>query len=651
MRVLPLDKLRDLLALWSRNAVVYAPQRPASRHAEADQAIQMLSFPPDGSGRVDLDYVNFLQPVPDFSRAEPLYDWSQDKDGCRAVPATPPDTEQSVYFGLRPCDAAALLRRDHFYLTEYEDPVYAARRAAMTLVVLNCDSTGPHCFCAATNCGPTMPEGPDAPAGANIVATLDGQSLLLESVTDKGRHLLETAEALTLPGDPSVWEARKAALREQALASLTRRPDLSRAAAALAACYDHPLWDELAQTCIACTGCTMLCPTCTCFQVLEEQTGAQSGRRIRCKDSCQTGGFTRNAGGHNPRNPTAAFRYRIMDKLAHVASRFGQAACVGCGRCILTCPSGIDITAVAGRVIQAWEERGSPPAPLAALPRYERKIVGADEALYTPRVAVIVNSRDETRDIRRYTLRYKDAAPGESPGLNGQFYMLTVFGVGEIAVSIPFGDSPGTDLEFCIKKVGKVTGALAGLGIGDEVGLRGPYGRGFPYEDLKGKDVLIVGSGVGLAPVRTVIVRMMEERAAFRKIAIIASATSYGGLVYADDLKAWAEVPGVDVLYALARPTDEVRAHVGLINDLLPGLPFDWPTASAILCASPRRIKFVSADLLALGASPDNIYTSLETHMRCGVGKCGHCKVGSHYMCIDGPVFTYREMLDLPPEF
>ena len=189
------------------------------------------------------------------------------------------------------------------------------------------------------------------------------------------------------------------------------------------------------------------------------------------------------------------------------------------------------------------------------------------------------------------------------------------------------------------------------FGVGDVIGLRGPYGKGFPYRSFAGRDVLVVGSGVGLAPVRTIIVRLLQERERYGRIAIIASATRYEGLVYKQDLKDWSKIPGVTVQYALAKPTDAVQAHVGYINDLLPELDFDWANARAILCASPRRIKLVARDLLGLGMNGKDIFTSLETHMRCGVGKCGHCKVGAHYMCLDGPVFTYEEMLQLPEEF
>lgn len=281
----------------------------------------------------------------------------------------------------------------------------------------------------------------------------------------------------------------------------------------------------------------------------------------------------------------------------------------------------------------------------------ERASTRIDPQLFTPYPARIVAIHDETPDIRRYVVRYMDERLAETFRLTGQFFMVTVFGVGEVALSIPFGDQHDGQFEFCVKKVGKVTSALAKLGVGDVIGLRGPYGKGFPYRSFAGRDVLVVGSGVGLAPVRTIIVRLLQERERYGRIAIIASATRYEGLVYKQDLKDWSKIPGVTVQYALAKPTDAVQAHVGYINDLLPELDFDWANARAILCASPRRIKLVARDLLGLGMNGKDIFTSLETHMRCGVGKCGHCKVGAHYMCLDGPVFTYEEMLQLPEEF
>jgi len=642
MYSLPVHLLPDALGVWSRSYPVFAPQ-------ESAPGGPVLLEPFSREKGISLNYINFPMPVPDFTLPETLFAWKRDVGRVQASPCLE-ETPPQVIFGVRPCDIAGLACRDAFFSGEYPDPHYLARRKSMILVALNCAKAGDCCFCKATGTGPF------ADRDADIVATLDGEKLLFEALSAQGHTLLDQIKSLLHTVDREQGASRVRLLRGEALATFSRDADLSGVDTALAAMYNSGLWEENARLCINCTGCTMVCPTCTCFQTVETSTdpgGASGGQRLRCKDSCQTTGFTRNAGFHNPRSHTSAFRYRIMDKLLHVGARFGRnaKACVGCGRCIEVCPAGIDITDIAAKIKASWRDAGS-PAPLMDAPkRYERPAKAADQDLYTPRPAVITSVRDDGRDTRRYAMRYVDAAPGETMDLSGQFYMLTVFGVGEIAVSVPFGDAPGSRMEFCVKKVGKVTGALAELGVGDIVGLRGPYGRPFPYEDLKGRDVLIVGSGVGMAPVRTIIVRMMDERAKFGRIAIIASAASHDGIVYADDLRYWGTLPGVTVLYALSKPTRAVRAHVGYVNDLLPGLVLDWPNVRALVCASPKRIKLVAADLQGLGMDADHIYTSLETHMRCGVGKCGHCKVGSHYLCVDGPVFSYREMLELPPEF
>lgn len=273
------------------------------------------------------------------------------------------------------------------------------------------------------------------------------------------------------------------------------------------------------------------------------------------------------------------------------------------------------------------------------------------ENIYLPKVAVIKDIIEETRNIKRFILQYEDKSLHEKVKFVGQFYEITVFGAGEIAISIPYSPSLKYSFEFCIKKTGKVTDAIHNMKVGDKVGLRGPFGKGFPYEEFKNRDVIIVGSGVGLAPVRTMILRILENRGEFGRLVIIGSALSYEDLIYKDDLISWGDVENVKVLYALSNHTSKVEAHVGYINDLLPDLGLNWSNTSAIICASPRRIKAVAKDLLKLGMKGTDIYTSLETHMRCGIGKCGHCKVGSKYMCIDGPVFSYEEMLELPPEF
>jgi NAD(P)H-flavin reductase len=341
--------------------------------------------------------------------------------------------------------------------------------------------------------------------------------------------------------------------------------------------------------------------------------------------------------------------------MKYIEERFGFKGCTGCGRCINVCPAFIDIIEVASKLKQEYkhdiEEMKQNNAAAAKFEIHTHDLEHSCENMYKPQIAVIKDIIQETRDIKRFIIQYEDKALHENYKFTGQFFEITIFGVGEIAISIPFGPSQKDYFDFCIKKAGHVTAAIHELKVGDKVGLRGPFGKGFPYEELKGRDILIVGSGVGLAPVRTMIVRIIENKRDFGKLGVIASATTYEGLVYKEDLKKWSEIDGVKVQYALSKPTEKVDAYVGYINDLLPDLGLDWGKTTAIICASPKRIKAVAKDLIRLGMKGTDILTSLQTHMRCGIGKCGHCKVGNKYMCVDGPVFYYEEMLTLPPEF
>jgi NAD(P)H-flavin reductase len=345
-------------------------------------------------------------------------------------------------------------------------------------------------------------------------------------------------------------------------------------------------------------------------------------------------------------------RYRIYDKFKYIEERYGMKGCIGCGRCINTCPASINIADIINRLSrEGGKACGCGDERVTELYHGLDEYKDNCESVYIPRMAVIKDIIEETRNIKRFVIQYEPQSLHESFEFSGQFFEITVFGEGEIAVSIPFSPSRTGSFEFYIKKAGRVTNALHSMKAGDRVGLRGPFGKGFPYEEFKGRDMLFIGSGVGLAPVRTSILRVLENIGEFGKVGIIASAVSYEDLICRDDLISWSGREKVDVRYALSKPTSKVEAHAGYINDLLPGLGMDWPNTSAIICASPGRIKSVAGDLLKLGMKGTDIYTSLETHMRCGIGKCGHCKVGSRYMCIDGPVFNYDEMMALPPEF
>ncbi|KUO74150.1 MAG: hypothetical protein APF77_11585 [Clostridia bacterium BRH_c25] len=642
MLILNKKDVSKLLEAWSLSFDVYAPTR------QQNEDVMLMPFQEKS---FTMDYLNTAMPVKEylFEQKENLYNWQKNDGDIQITEFDAGKLKPRILFGVRACDAYGIAYLDRFYAEEFRDHNYAGRREKTYIVVVNCTEPGYNCYCSSTGVGPFAQKGYD------LMLTPIEDEYLVEAGSEKGKELIDLAADFF--GNIEVEaDELKAALQNAVLEKFVSRVNLTNIAKVMEETYNNEIWKEISKQCIGCTGCTSVCPTCTCFNIVEEEGCYGEKCRVRYWDSCQSDSFTRNAGGHNPRNEVSRVRYRIYDKLKYIEERFGFKGCTGCGRCINVCPAFIDIIEVASKLKQEYKhdieamKQGN-----AAAARFEIQAHNSEhnscENVYRPQVAVIKEIIQETRDIKRFIIQYEDKGLHENYKFTGQFFEITIFGVGEIAISIPFGPSQKDYFDFCVKKAGRVTSAMHELKVGDKVGLRGPFGKGFPYEELKGRDILIVGSGVGLAPVRTMIVRIIENIKDFGKLVVIASATTYEGLVYKEDIKKWNEVDGVNALYALSKPTDKVDAYVGYINDLLPDLGLDWENTTAIICASPRRIKAVAKDLIKLGMKGTDILTSLETHMRCGIGKCGHCKVGNKYMCVDGPVFNYEEMLTLPPEF
>ncbi len=633
MYILRKKNLNDMLDKWSKAFEVYTPQFEDS---------QVMLLPYEKSG-FTTDYINFAFPVKEyfFKERERLFDWSAENGNISLdQPGNVPETKR-LLFGVRACDLAGINYMDKFYLDDFRDNIYEKSRRENWIAAVNCTSFGETCFCN------SMGTGPFADKGYDILLTPIGDSYLVEAATEKGIELAELAGGLLEAADATMLD-EKQKVYDSFKDTYKISINTENIHKIYEAGFNDEIWDSLEKDCIKCTGCTNVCPTCTCFNVIDENESKSAGKRMRCWDSCQSDAFTRNAGAHNPRNSVSRVRYRIFDKFKYIEEKFGHKGCTGCGRCIGVCPVSINVVKITNYLTEKY---GSSVAPGEKQMEYNHDHGQRCEDVYLPQVAVITDIIEETPKIKRFFLSYEDKSLHDNFEFRGQFFEITVFGVGEIAISIPFSQSSKYEFDFCVKKAGKVTSALHKLKVGDKVGLRGPFGKGFPYEEFKGKDLIVVGSGVGIAPVRTMIVQALENRSDFGKIVVIGSAMSYEDLVYKEDLIKWSSLEGVNVLYALSNPTTKVDAHVGYINDLLPDLGLNWEKTAAIICASPRRIKAVSKDLLKLGMSGKSIYTSLETHMRCGIGKCGHCKVGSKYMCIDGPVFNYEEMLELPPEF
>lgn len=268
---------------------------------------------------------------------------------------------------------------------------------------------------------------------------------------------------------------------------------------------------------------------------------------------------------------------------------------------------------------------------------------------YQPLRAKIVDLRDLTPETRLFQVKLINPAESQDFRYNpGQFCQVSALGTGEAPISISSSPSRPGILEFCIRKVGRATSALHRLKSNDELGLRGPYGNGYPLDQLEGRDVLIVAGGVGLAPVRSLLLYILDNRDLFGKITLLYGARSSEDMLFQQELKSLQQHPDLEVLLTVdAGDTNQWPHRVGLVTSLFGQVAISPKTVAAV-CVPPGAYKHVAKGLLDRGVAGENILMSLERKMHCGIGKCGCCAVGSKYCCQDGPVFSYWDALNLP---
>ncbi len=274
--------------------------------------------------------------------------------------------------------------------------------------------------------------------------------------------------------------------------------------------------------------------------------------------------------------------------------------------------------------------------------------------LYQPFLMQIEEIIDETPDTRTVKLAFRDPEIAEKFEFKaGQFGEYSVFGAGECTFCIASPPTRKGYIEASFKSVGKVTQAMRGLNVGDTMGFRGPYGNHFPLEEMKGNNIVFIAGGIGLAPVRCVIWNTLDLRDQFRDVMIIYGARSVADLVYKRELGEWAGRPDVR-LHQCVDPggeTPEWKEEVCFVPALVEKVAPPSENSYAIVCGPPIVIRLSLQLLERLGFPPDRIYTTLENRMKCGLGKCGRCNVGSLYVCKDGPVFTSAQLKALPPEY
>lgn len=271
---------------------------------------------------------------------------------------------------------------------------------------------------------------------------------------------------------------------------------------------------------------------------------------------------------------------------------------------------------------------------------------------YLPMLATVTEIIEETPNIRtlRLTIDSEEARNSFEfePGQVGQ---ISVFGAGEATFVINSPPSEKHYLQFSVMKAGEVTDAIHRLSVADRVGLRAPLGNFFPWQEWKGKNVFFVGGGIGMAPIRTIMLHLLERKADYGKISLLYGARSPKDMAYSYELDAWLHNPDLDCTLCIDSPHDNWPHRVGLIPTVLEELNPSPDNTVAVLCGPPVMIKFTLQALRKLGFEPQNIVTTLEKRMKCGIGICGRCNIGDRYVCVDGPVFTMKELDSLPADY
>ncbi len=264
---------------------------------------------------------------------------------------------------------------------------------------------------------------------------------------------------------------------------------------------------------------------------------------------------------------------------------------------------------------------------------------------YLPDIATIQRVKPETYDTTSFTLKFDDPGVWERFRFRpGQFVEISVFGAGEAPFCISSSAHGREDFDITVRRLGRVTQALHAMGEGAQVGVRGPLGNSFPLDEVAGKHVLFVGGGLGLAPLRPQILEVYRQRDKFQSITVLYGARTPDDLIYRDELEQWQNLEGMRCLLTVDVGGDGWTGNVGVVGSLLSEVKFDVGQAVVFVCGPPIMIRFVVRDLVAMGFGEDDIISTLERHMRCGIGKCNHCIHGDKYICLDGPVFTYRQM-------
>ena len=266
--------------------------------------------------------------------------------------------------------------------------------------------------------------------------------------------------------------------------------------------------------------------------------------------------------------------------------------------------------------------------------------------IYLPEPATVDDVKPMTALENFFSFRLDSGK--ELGHMPGQFAEVSIPGIGEAPISISSSPTRKESFEMVVRNVGNVSGAMHLLGAGDKVYIRGPFGTTFPVDDaMKGQDILFICGGIGLVPVRSAIQYVLDNRDDYGRVMILFGAKTPRDRLFTDEFDQWRSAKNVTLLETVDHRDEGWSGPEGVITTLMPLVKIDESRTIAIICGPPIMYKFVITELLKVKLRADQIYLSLERHMKCGVGKCGHCQVNNIYVCQDGPVFKFSDVNDI----
>lgn len=555
------------------------------------------------------------------------------------------EDKKRILIGVHPYDIIALQQMDKVYFDTYIDRFYKSRRENTIIIGSDILNIYGRSFADSMNTHVVS-------SGYDLMVTDIGDGIILKIGTKKGKELLE--KYATNIVDAGEVEIRKV---EELIESLPERYDnkimidKEDIPKLLSKNYEHPIWVELSDKCLQCSSCTMVCPTCYCFDIRDEVSLDLQGSRVRTWDGCLLPDFTRIASGEIFRKDKKdRFRHRFYRKGLYIPERYNFIACVGCGRCSTACiPDIADPLNVINRISEDVEETQGEIIVEIPITRS-----GNEETKYMPREATIRRIEKLTEFEKLFEIELEDTEIFSFQP--GQFVEVSILGVGEAPISISSPPSNDNSFELVVRRVGNVTNKLHALKIGDKIGIRGPFGRGFDIKNLEGKNLIFVAGGIGIVPMRSLISFILDDsnRDKYGIVTILYGSKTPKDILFIDEIREWEKKRDVTVKLTVDTCPEGIcwDGCIGLVTSLFPEVKWqDIENTIAVVIGPPVMYKFVIKCLDTIGVREKNIYVSLERRMKCGIGKCGHCQINGIYVCKEGPVFNYTEIKNLPEAF